>query len=201
MGWTWNGSACVALEAGFCKCVGKDCDKLATSKEDCQASHAACSPVIKKVSCGEVARFEAVHAACTAMDVQGQGACWCSSMGWTWNGSACVALAEGFCACVGQDCDKLANSKEVCETSHAACSTNLKSIACGSAALRAMSHDMCGKMDARGEGACLCVSMGWIWDGAGCVELAAGSCSCLGSDCDKLSTTEQDCLSQHSACL
>jgi hypothetical protein len=121
MGWAWNGSACVALADGFCKCVGKDCDKLATSKQDCETSHAACLPVTKKIACGAVALFEAAHTACTAMDVQGQDACYCTSMGWAWNGSVCAALADGFCECVGEDCNRLAKTKEECEASHAPC--------------------------------------------------------------------------------
>jgi hypothetical protein len=153
------------------------------------------------LACGASQLHSAYHDGCAAMDVQGQDACNCTSMGWTWNGSACVALDAGFCECVGKDCDKLAKSKEECETSHAACSNSLKSIACGSSVLRAMTHDSCGKMDARGEGACYCLSMGWIWDGAACAELGAGYCRCLGEDCDKLSPTKQDCLSQHALCL
>jgi hypothetical protein len=121
MGWQWNGSACVALADGFCTCVGQDCDKLATSKEACETTHAACLPVTKKVACGAVALFEASHTQCGAMDAHGQGGCWCTSMGWTWNGSACVALADGFCECVGADCDRLAKSKEECAANHAAC--------------------------------------------------------------------------------
>lgn len=201
MGWTWDGSACVALAAGACKCVGEDCDKLAQSKEECETNHAACLPVTKKIACGAAARFQSVHVTCPAMDVRGQGACGCISMGWTWNGSACVPLEGGACECVGEDCDKLAKSKEECETSHAACLPELKSVECGSHMLFEQVHDNCGRMDVRGDGACNCISMGWTWDGTGCAPLAAGACKCVGQDCDKLSPTQQDCLSKHAACL
>ena len=76
--------------------------------------------------------------------------------------------------------------------------TQNEGIACGSAALHESSHDVCGAMDAKGDGAsCRCV-MGFVWDGDACVSLSG--CSCLGTDCDKVSETEEDCQLAHAAC-
>jgi hypothetical protein len=154
----------------------------------------------KSFTCGASELHSAFHDQCGAMDVQGEGACLCMSMGWAWDGSACVALADGFCKCVGNDCDKLAKTKEECVASHATCSSP-KSFSCGNAALFEVVHVACPAMDVQGEGACLCMSMGWIWDGSACVRMKSGYCTCVGDDCDKLMKTEEECVANHSDCL
>jgi ferredoxin-NADP reductase len=198
MGWVWDGTVCVELPAGFCSCKGADCDKLTATKDECLAAHTACSSS-KPISCGSTALFQRVHNQCAAMDVQGEGACACTSMGWIWDGSACVELPAGFCSCKGADCDKLTATKDECLSAHTACSSS-KPISCGSTALFEKVHNQCAAMDVQGEGECFCTSMGWIWDGLACVELPAGFCGCKGADCDKLTATKETCLAVHTAC-
>jgi hypothetical protein len=194
MGWAWNGEACVKLDDGFCSCVGADCDKLTETVEECEAQHELCA---QHLTCGSPLLYQSSHDSCNAMDVAGEGACFCVSMGWTWNGEACVQLDDGFCSCVGADCDKLTETVEECEAQHEPCAQHLT---CGSPLLYQSSHDVCDAMDVAGEGACLCVSMGWTWNGEACVKLDDGFCSCVGADCDKLTETLEDCVAAHSAC-
>jgi hypothetical protein len=198
MGWMWDGSACVELPAGFCGCKGADCDKLTAAKEDCLSAHTVCDANMT-ISCGSTALFQKVHTQCAAMDVQGDGACFCTSMGWMWNGSACVELPAGFCGCKGADCDKLTATKEDCLSAHTTCDAG-KTISCGSTALFEKTHELCAAMEVQGEGACNCTSMGWMWDGSACVALPAGFCSCKGADCDKLTATREECQTKHQAC-
>ena len=201
MGWVWDGSTCVQLDAGHCNCVGEDCDKLAETEQDCLANHAACLPKAKTIACGDTALFEKVHEACAKMDVRGNDDCFCTSMGWAWDGTTCVQLDAGHCNCVGEDCDKLTDTEQACLANHVACSPSEKSISCGDSALFEGAHTACPAMDVRGDGMCNCTSMGWTWNGSVCVQMKAGYCKCLGDDCDKLSATEQDCLSSHASCL
>jgi hypothetical protein len=116
MGYYWNGTGCVYLDA--CECVGTDCDKLTLTEAECQASHASCTEV-PVISCGSSEMHAAVHGACDPMDVSLVGECNCM-LGFVWDGQACVALAGG-CECVGYDCDKVSQTIEECEQAHAEC--------------------------------------------------------------------------------
>ncbi|MGC4121334.1 MAG: hypothetical protein QM765_43510 [Myxococcales bacterium] len=197
LGYAWNGQDCVGL--GDCACVGADCDKLETTREACLAKHTTCKPTFQ---CGSSALNAQSHDACGAMDAQASGDaagthCYCL-LGYAWDGKDCVGL--GDCACVGTDCDKLETTREACLAKHTSCAK--PSIQCGSSALNAQSHDVCGAMDAQaagdGSGAhCNCM-LGYAWNGSDCVGL--GDCACVGADCDKLETSRETCLAKHQSC-
>ena len=71
-------------------------------------------------------------------------------------------------------------------------------IACGSPALHAATHQVCETMDVASDGQdCHCM-VGFYWDGSACAGL--NGCGCVGTDCDKLTETEQECLDNHAGC-
>jgi hypothetical protein len=201
MGFAWDGSQCVAL--GDCACEGADCSKLTETIEECQAAHATCSNQLA-LSCGSSALYSKSHDVCGAMDVKDQpdengNHCKCM-MGFAWNGTECVGL--GDCACVGADCDKLTETIEACQAQHLSCSSVKNKLSCGSAALTSKSFDACTAMDAQGVAddsgvQCRCV-LGFVWDGSQCLSL--GGCACLGADCDKLTSTLEECEAKHTSC-
>jgi hypothetical protein len=123
LGYAWDGSACVALNDCFCE--GQDCDKLAETEEACLETHASCSSAgsLSPLACNDPGLFAGTHDACAPMDAAAApdpelGSCFCF-LGYAWDGSACVALND--CFCEGQDCDKLTQTQQDCETAHAAC--------------------------------------------------------------------------------
>jgi hypothetical protein len=123
LGYAWNGSACVML--GDCSCKGNDCDKLTMDKGECEAAHAQCgnTPSVPHLSCSDSRLRTAHHDACPPMDAKATpdpeyGGCLCF-LGYAWNGSSCVGLAD--CFCEGADCDKLTMDKAECEVAHAQC--------------------------------------------------------------------------------
>jgi hypothetical protein len=119
LGYAWDGKACTAI--GDCACQGADCDKLTTTKEECESQHAACA-VPQPITCGSFALTQNTHNVCSAMDAQavGQNGAHCLCMlGYAWDGKACTAL--GDCACQGADCDKLTKTQQECESQHAIC--------------------------------------------------------------------------------
>jgi hypothetical protein len=128
------------------------------------------------------------------------GPCDCF-LGYAWNGEACVGL--GDCACAGDDCDKLTQTQQECETAHAACGgAPSKTLSCGSGLLFSFTHDQCAPMDAvdwhdPATGPCDCY-LGWAWNGTACFAL--GDCACAGSDCDKLTETQEECEGAHATC-
>jgi hypothetical protein len=73
-------------------------------------------------------------------------------------------------------------------------------VQCSDSNLYSDTHKTCAAMDAQGQGTCNCGSLGFAWDGAKCVQLGSGFCSCVGADCDKLTRTEQECLTNHASC-
>ncbi|MFW5740945.1 MAG: hypothetical protein ACOC1F_11330, partial [Myxococcota bacterium] len=107
-----------------CRCEGDDCDKLTETREACEQAHGACGGgETTRLHCGSTELFTLSHDVCDAMDAKaapdelGQS-CYCF-LGFAWNGSACVGLAD--CACEGEDCDKLTQTEEECLEAHAAC--------------------------------------------------------------------------------
>lgn len=87
--------------------------------EDTQESESSTPPVI---ACGSSELRQSTHDVCAPMDaeaVDGEGGgCWCM-LGYAWNGSECVMLAN--CACEGTDCSKLTLDKADCEAAHSSC--------------------------------------------------------------------------------
>ncbi len=195
LGFAWNGSECMTL--ADCACEGSDCDKLTSSAEECQSQHSVCTLTPTTLTCGSPALHQNTHDVCEPMDITGQGICNCTSMGWMWNGSACVQLSDDFCTCVGSDCDKLTETLEECQNQHASCASTPNPYQCGSAALHQDAHNMCSAMDAVGSGECNCF-IGFSWNGSSCVGLSG--CSCAGDDCDRLTTSLADCQAQHDEC-
>lgn len=131
LGYSWNGSACEALTD--CACQGEDCNKLSETKEDCEAAHETCTAgttgtgstdvTTLRLACGSEQLRAAVHGECDPMDAIAkedpqEGPCDCF-LGYSWNGSACVALAD--CFCEGADCNKLHRSQDDCQAVHANC--------------------------------------------------------------------------------
>jgi hypothetical protein len=120
LGFAWNGSACEPLSN--CRCEGADCDKLSETPEACEQAHATCSSAPTSLECGSAQLFSLKHDTCGPMNAKAvpdeNGSCFCF-LGYAWNGTACVGLAD--CACEGDDCDKLTETEEACEQAHAAC--------------------------------------------------------------------------------
>ena len=200
MGYAWNGSECVGL--GDCSCEGADCDKLTSTIEECQQKHASCGAPPVSFKCGSTSLYSSTHSLCGAMDATavGDNGSHCNCLiGYAWNGSECVML--GDCACEGDDCNKLTSTKEECQQKHAACTTPVDSFHCGSAELHAKSHDTCGAMDAaavgENESHCNCF-LGYAWNGTACEML--GDCACEGNDCNKLTSTIEECQQKHATC-
>ncbi len=215
LGYAWNGSSCVSL--ADCGCEGADCDKLTRSREECVAAHAECvaasPPTIPepvRIACEDMLEIANVHDDCEAMDAEAvpdaeAGPCDCF-LGYAWNGSRCVSLAD--CSCQGADCDKVTQSYDECVAAHAECpvvsppeTTQPLEISCDDAKRFESVHESCLPMEAEavhdGEAACHCF-LGYAWDGTACVSLA--DCSCQGADCDKLTMTRDECLAAHPSC-
>jgi len=115
-------------------------------------------------------------------------------LGYAWSGTECVALAD--CSCAGADCDKLTQTQQECITNHSSCS---KVYPCGSQEVFELKHKACSAMDVHSSGdVCYCAPMGFAWNGTQCVAV---KCDCTGSDCNKLSKTQQDCQDAHSSCV
>ncbi len=55
----------------------------------------------------------------------------------------------------------------------------------------------CAPMDARGDGACA-LFIGFVWDGSDCVGI--GGCDCVGTDCDNVTATPEECRAAHAEC-
>lgn len=75
-------------------------------------------------------------------------------------------------------------------------------VTCGTVAGSGRLRDSCDAMDARAlpdpeAGPCDC-SLGYAWDGVGCVHLA--DCFCEGQDCDELFQDREACESAHAEC-
>jgi len=208
IGYEWTGSEC--LEVTGCECHGDDCDKLTETKEACEANHAACvddAPVAPQgFTCGSSSLYAYEHDACEAMDAKAapdeNGDCFCM-LGYAWDGDSCEMLAN--CQCVGEDCDKLTETQEACEQEHAACGGDVAEpleLTCGSPDLFAAGHDACAAMDAtavpdQNGQSCYCF-LGYAWNGSACVGLA--DCACAGEDCDKLTTSQEECEQAHAGC-
>jgi hypothetical protein len=75
------------------------------------------------IGCGSDALFAADHNGREPMQAQAipdpeAGSCFCF-LGYAFNGLECVALND--CYCTGEDCGRLAPSREECEALHAGC--------------------------------------------------------------------------------
>jgi hypothetical protein len=152
--------------------------------------------------CHSAALYQNTHEVCDAMDVRFEDPNNCGPMGWIWDGSACVQPGDTYSTCIGADCDKLTETREECESQHAACTAApLVITGCHNAALYQGAHDACDAMDVQFQDPCNCGPMGWIWDGSACVQPGDSYCTCTGSDCDKLTATREECEGQHAACV
>jgi hypothetical protein len=109
------------------------------------------------------------------MDARGVGPC-AAILGYYWDGFGCSAI--GGCDCEGGDCDGIYASPEECEIAHEAC------------------PPACAAMDVEPVGSCKKI-LGTYWDGKACQTLVG--CSCEGSDCDRLVSSE-DCELAHRRC-
>lgn len=58
--------------------------------------------------------------------------------------------------------------------------------------------NICAAMDAASGPTACATPIGYAWDGSACRAIA---CSCVGSDCDRLAATEQDCINRHQICV
>ncbi|MBW2455772.1 MAG: hypothetical protein JRI68_14745 [Deltaproteobacteria bacterium] len=155
------------------------------------------------LQCGAAELYLQVHDTCGVMDATAapdeNGSCFCM-LGYAWDGSTCVALAD--CQCEGADCGSLTETLEECEAAHADCGSGSQGFSCGDPQLYMAVHDICEPMDAVGApdengSGCFC-ALGYAWDGNACVML--GNCQCVGADCDKLSETAEECEAAHTIC-
>jgi hypothetical protein len=157
------------------------------------------------IACGSAELHESTHSLCDAMDatgVPGENGVNCRCVvGFKWDGTSCIAL--GGCACSGSDCNKLAETEDECQALHSACSAaKSEPIACGSSALTANTYSRCEAMDVQAApdangNSCFC-ALGFAWNGKFCQSL--DNCNCVGSDCDKLSKTLDECQALHTDC-
>jgi len=191
LGYIWDGDKCEAING--CACQGADCDKLTETPEQCAAAHATCVDS-GSFQCGSAMLHELTHDVCDAMDAAGEGLCNCM-LGFAWDGSECVGLAG--CECVGNDCNQLSETAAECAAAHDTCGATPPDYSCGSAMLYQNPDDICDPMDATAQDPCFCM-LGYAWDGSACVVL--GGCECVGSDCDGLYETEQECVTAHASC-
>lgn len=112
--------ACGLLdETGICQPRPTDCSTDCvevcgcdgtTYCNECEA-HAAGREVASEGAC-------APPDPCRPMDAFGIGDC-TTSVGWAWNGSACVELIG--CSCDGTDCFRVESTQELCEAPFASC--------------------------------------------------------------------------------
>ena len=116
---------------------------------------------------------------CTAMDAHTKGICG-SVVGIKWDGSKCVAVS---CACTGADCSKLFSTIAACQAAYAHCLPS--------------PPPSCKAMDVKGVGLCEKL-LGFHWDGKLCKSLAG--CSCAGTDCPKLFTSQALCSAAYKGC-
>ena len=124
-------------------------------------------------------------------------------LGWTFDGYGCSLLIG--CACVGRDCDRLLDRRADCESAAGLCRElpphcrptppppadeprNCPSVDCSAFEARPTPS---------GDVSCDHV-LGWSFDGIGC-ELLSG-CDCVGSDCDRLFDSREDCESAARVC-
>ena len=176
-------------------CVGAPPAEPAQPGDGGAGGGAGGGTTIEPIECGSAALHVAAHELCDSMDVSSDdGGCHCM-MGFYWDGADCVGLSG--CACQGADCDKLAQSEQECQASHASC-TQVPVISCGSSEMHSAVHGACDPMDVSLVGECNCM-LGFVWDGQACVALAGG-CECVGYDCDKVSQTIEECEQAHPEC-
>ncbi|MBN1609335.1 MAG: hypothetical protein JW940_22080 [Polyangiaceae bacterium] len=213
LGYAWNGNACVHLADCFCE--GDDCVGLFRDRDACEEAYVSCiseapppSEKPLRLSCEDEERYveeadgPADEIACAAMDATDvpdpeAGACDCS-LGYAWNGNACVHLAD--CFCEGDDCGQLFRDRKACEKAYASCSSEpAPQLSCEDEGRFAHLHYGCLPMDVRGftdpeMGSCDC-SLGYAWAGSECVPLTG--CLCEGTDCDKLFRDLDECTAAH----
>lgn len=99
LGYQWNGSGCARVVG--CTCAGGDCGRLEVDEAACEATFAEC--------------FVAL---CRPMDARAMGDC-TTSLGWAWDGDACVELVG--CDCDGTECFRVEGTRELCEAPYDRC--------------------------------------------------------------------------------
>jgi hypothetical protein len=77
------------------------------------------------------------------------------------------------------------------------CGGNANNFASQAACRVSCGPEDCRPMDAQGQGNCTLL-LGYRWDGQACVSEAG--CSCVGPDCGKLASTQEQCASAHAQC-
>jgi len=144
--------------------------------------------------CGSEALYSRTHDTCEPQDAAGDGQCLCM-LGYIFDGEGCAMV--GGCECVGADCDALFETEEECLAVQDSCAEP-EPITCGSEELYVRDHDSCEAQDVAGEGECFC-ALGAYWDGDSCESLD-GMCECVGTDCDALYETVEDCEAANEMC-
>ena len=59
-------------------------------------------------------------------------------------------------------------------------------------------RERCAPLDARSSGDDCARRDGYAWDGGLCAPI---DCGCIGSECDRIAATEEECLADHEGCL
>lgn len=95
---------------------------------------------------------------------------------------ACTDDCPGVCSCDG-------------ETFCNACDAHVEGQSV--AHLGSCGEPTCEAQDARAEGECA-LFLGYVWDGESCRGI--GGCTCVGSDCDTLSPSMEECEGLHAVC-
>ena len=189
LGVKWNGSGCENVTG--CSCVGPDCGSLYKTPEACALAHGTCpasSPCAGK-QCGDFCSNCPPGQACPPVvqycDQSGQ----CGTAiptcevppGDSCDGAACGTPCVTTCDFPGCTPAKgLCNAAGTCTTGSPVCS-----------------GATCKGMNAQGQGLCDGF-FGFTWNGTQCVGVTG--CSCVGTDCNKLFKSVDDCLDKKSAC-
>lgn len=105
LGWKWDGNRCAPVVG--CACEGTFCEHLFADQAACRAGSTTC-----------------IASRCRPLDARAvtTGCDEPSSLGWTWDGAACVALVG--CTCEGAQCWIAEGSAEAdCEAEHVDCAS------------------------------------------------------------------------------
>lgn len=175
-GWRWSGSACEGVSG--CSCVGADCGALYSEPAECEAAHAGCVPGGSCLSSAECGPGRYCHFAIGECSGSGDGLGDCRAIP---GELPCPSGAPPVCGCDGVSyaCEAAANQVGV---------SALHEGACGGP---------CAPMDAFGEGLCAAY-FGVKWNGTACEGV--GGCSCAGADCDRLFSSEAECMLAYTGC-
>lgn len=169
----WNGTSCVT-ESG-CSCVGSDCDAGFSDPGDCAAGQRHCVPpvgCITNAECGTGELCAHPRGQCTAVGT-------CEPLP---PELPCVdPVFQPVCGCDGatHGCEEAAHQAGVSVAYDGACG------------------DACAAQDVAAEGPCA-LFLGIYWNGMACVGFSG--CSCVGTDCSRVTPDMESCTSAHVGC-